>query len=169
MGSEMCIRDRRYVGRQCGTGEERRSGCLTRWRRWQRRSRTGIARHDVQPSLCHWFSCSTTTDDSYPSLLPPPTSARTFTGKTISDAEFSEVRGQGWTKRRCLKTQELISGVGQAMTVGTFGPMEWGAVVGLIAHRGVNTVQRYLWLYERGTVPRSCQNGAQCVTKFMVT
>ena len=43
------------------------------------------------------------------------------------------------------------------MTVGTFGPMEWGAVVGLIAHWGVNTVQRYLWLYERGTVPGSRQ------------
>ena len=41
--------------------------------------------------------------------------SRAFTGKTISDAEFSEVRGQGGT-----------------MIVGTFGPMEWGAVVGLI-------------------------------------
>ena len=50
---------RRYVGRQCRTGEERRSGCLTRWRR----SRTWIARHDFQPSLCHWLSCSTATDD----------------------------------------------------------------------------------------------------------
>ena len=66
--------------------------------------------------------------------LPPTASARTFTGKTISDAEFSEVRGQGGTDRRCLKAQELISGVGQAMTVGTFRPTEWGAVVGLIAH-----------------------------------
>ena len=42
------------------------------------------------------------------------------------------MRGQGGTERLCLKARELISGVGQAMTVGTFGPMEWGAVVGLI-------------------------------------
>ena len=59
--------------------------------------------------------------------------------------------------RRCLKAQELISGVGQAMMVGTFGPITWGAAVGLMAHCAVNTVQRYLWLYERGTVPRSRQ------------
>ena len=45
-----------------------------------------------------------------------------------------ELVGQGGTERRCLKAQELISGVGQAMTVGTFGPTEWGAAVGLIAH-----------------------------------
>ena len=67
------------------------------------------------------------------------------------------MRGQEGTERHCLKAQELISGVGQVMTVGTFGPMEWGAVVGLITHYAVNTVQRYLWLYERGTVPRSRQ------------
>ena len=43
------------------------------------------------------------------------------------------------------------------MMVGTFGPITWGAAVGLMAHCAVNTVQRYLWLYERGTVPRSRQ------------
>ena len=37
------------------------------------------------------------------------------------------MRGQGGTKRRCLKAQELISGVGQAMVVGTFGPMDVGS------------------------------------------
>ena len=34
-------------------------------------------------------------------------------------AGVCEVRGHGGTERRRLKAQELISGVGQAMTVGT--------------------------------------------------
>ena len=72
-------------------------------------------------------------------------------------AGVCEVRGHGGTERRRLKAQELISGVGQAMTVGTFRPITWGAAVGLMTHCAVNTVQRYLWLYERGTVPCSRQ------------
>ena len=91
-GGDVC---RTAVSRR--TGEERRSGYLTRWRRWQRRSRTGIARHDFQPSLCHWFSCSTATlrrrlsFTEFLLLRLPPQSRAAFQYGENDLSEFSEV------------------------------------------------------------------------------
>ena len=79
-----------------------------------------------------------------------------------------EVKGQGGTKRRCLREQEVKSCVGQAVTVGTFRPMEWDAVVGLITHWAVNTVHRYCGCTSEAPCRIEANNGAHCVTKFMV-